>query len=122
MLDEADRLLDESFEPDLNEIVSHLPQKRQTLLFSATMTSTMAELKHAGLVDAVEYNTDVQPTTVSTLRQHYVFIPATVRDGYLVRILRTSDAKSVILFASTRRFGFSLLLTQQSVRAPLPPA
>ena len=49
MLDEADRLLDSSFEEDLEVIFENLPTKRQTLLFSATLTDTLSRLKEVAL-------------------------------------------------------------------------
>ena len=49
VLDEADRLLDQSFEEDLEVIFDHLPSKRQTLLFSATLTDTLTRLKEVAL-------------------------------------------------------------------------
>ena len=49
VLDEADRLLDSSFEEDLGVIFDNLPSKRQTLLFSATLTDTLSRLKEVAL-------------------------------------------------------------------------
>lgn len=49
VLDEADRLLDTSFEEDLEVIFDQLPPKRQTLLFSATLTDTLSRLKEMAL-------------------------------------------------------------------------
>ncbi len=49
VLDEADRLLESSFETDLEVIFDALPQKRQTLLFSATLTDTLSRLKEVAL-------------------------------------------------------------------------
>ena len=51
-MDEADRLLEASFEPDLHAILTKLPAKRQTLLFSATMTKNLVTLQKAVLHDA----------------------------------------------------------------------
>ena len=49
MLDEADRLLDKSFEDDLEVIFEALPSKRQTLFFSATLTDTLSRLKEKAI-------------------------------------------------------------------------
>lgn len=55
MLDEADRLLEPSFEAELGSILSALPPARQTLLFSATMTRTLVELQSQLLTDAYHF-------------------------------------------------------------------
>lgn len=52
VLDEADRLLEPTFEAELRVIASHLPAQRQTLLFSATLTRSLATLQASGLRDA----------------------------------------------------------------------
>ena len=54
-MDEADRLLEASFEPDLRAILTELPAKRQTLLFSATMTKNLVALQKAVLHDAYHF-------------------------------------------------------------------
>lgn len=55
VMDEADRLLEASFEPDLRAILTKLPAKRQTLLFSATMTKNLVALQTAVLPDAYHF-------------------------------------------------------------------
>ncbi len=55
VMDEADRLLEASFEPDLRSILTKLPAKRQTLLFSATMTKNLVALQKAVLRDAYHF-------------------------------------------------------------------
>ena len=55
VMDEADRLLEPSFEPDLRAILTKLPAKRQTLLFSATMTKNLIALQKAVLHDAYHF-------------------------------------------------------------------
>jgi superfamily II DNA/RNA helicase len=55
VMDEADRLLEVSFEPDLRAILSKLPAKHQTLLFSATMTKNLVALQKAVLRDAYHF-------------------------------------------------------------------
>lgn len=55
VLDEADKLLDVAFEEDLRKVLGHLPAKRQTLLFSATMTKGLVKLQQAALKDAYIY-------------------------------------------------------------------
>lgn len=54
MLDEADKLLDMDFEQELNQILSVIPKERQTMLFSATMTSKVKKLQRASLRNPVK--------------------------------------------------------------------
>lgn len=58
MLDEADRLLEPSFEKELASILGTLPERRQTLLFSATMTKTLVELQSELLTDAYHFQVE----------------------------------------------------------------
>ncbi|CAH2055643.1 unnamed protein product, partial [Iphiclides podalirius] len=109
VLDEADRLFSESFKEDLETIFGVLPQTRQNLLFSATITedvkqSTLLSLNNERLTTWSE--TDEQ-LTVSTLDQRYVVCPAYARDVYLVQTLRkyreTKPSAHVIVFTDTKK-------------------
>ena len=105
VIDEADRLLELGFNKDLQFILSHLPRKRQTLLFSATMSGALESLQSSAL--RAPFIADLAPKerVVDTLTQQYVFMPAAVRDCYLVYLLRKAcEAEStVIVFTSTCR-------------------
>ena len=106
ILDEADRLLDESFESDLDTILSLLPLKRQTLLFSATMTSTLVTLQKSLLKDAFVFEAYSGLKTATGLREEVMVIPAKVKEVYLFYILRELEkfeVKSCIVFAGTRK-------------------
>ena len=60
VLDEADRLFDSSFEEDLAVIIQSLPKRRQTLLFSATMTESLQAIQAAAMTDPFRF--DATPT------------------------------------------------------------
>lgn len=96
VLDEADRLLTPTFAQALGSIVEHLPppKRRQTLLFSATLTPEIQALAskrllHDGLesrgikIETIEFDTK----TPKNLKQRYVFVPSHVRDVYLYHLL-----------------------------------
>lgn len=87
VLDEADRLLEPSFAPDLSAIMEHAADKRQTLLFSATLTDNLKKLDSLFLDDPFRYDMEISPTTVNTLKQFYVFVPDAVKLSYLSCIL-----------------------------------
>lgn len=83
-MDEADKLLNMDFEKDLNKILEVLPKKRQTFLFSATMTNKVAKLQRASLVNPVRVEVSSKNRTVDTLKQNYLFIPQKYKLCYLV--------------------------------------
>ncbi|KAL4587334.1 hypothetical protein LXL04_000203 [Taraxacum kok-saghyz] len=106
VLDEADRVLDTCFEDELRVVFNCLPKKRQTLLFSATMTRNLQSLLEVSANKAYFYEAYQGFQTVDTLKQQYVFIPKNVKDVYLLHILsRMEDMGiwSAIIFVSTCR-------------------
>lgn len=72
VLDEADRMLEEGFAAELNEILTKIPKSRQTMLFSATMTSKVDDLVRAGLQRPVRLMIDAEKSTVRGLVQEFV--------------------------------------------------
>ncbi|KAG0043013.1 hypothetical protein BGZ83_011940 [Gryganskiella cystojenkinii] len=117
VLDEADRLLTETFAEDLGGILEALPKKRQTLLFTATMTDEVLEL--AGPSPSESGSTKPPPfvyqcktnvSTVKTLAQSYIFIPSHLRETYLTYLLRSEDftKKSTIIFTGRCRTAETL--------------
>jgi ATP-dependent RNA helicase DDX27 len=72
VLDEADRLLDEGFEDELNEILRFLPRNRQTMLFSATMTDEVEELVKLSMKEPVRIFVDPNAKTAARLTQEFV--------------------------------------------------
>jgi ATP-dependent RNA helicase DDX27 len=72
VLDEADRMLEDGFADELNEILTTIPKSRQTMLFSATMTSTVDKLIRVGLNRPVRLMVDAKKQTVAGLVQEFV--------------------------------------------------
>ncbi|CAL1262675.1 unnamed protein product [Larinioides sclopetarius] len=103
VVDEADRLLSGSFTTDLEVIMKALPEKKQSLLFSATMTSMIENaIQHAREPPFV-WKDEADVTTVTELDQKYVLVhTAVLRSGYLVKIINDYQAKtpdsSMIIF------------------------
>jgi len=107
ILDEADRLLSRDFVQELPLILREVPVKRQTLLFSATMTKNLAKLGQLSLNKPFRYDTTVNFETVSTLRQEYLFMPQTVKDCYLAYVLdqfvqHSDKAASCVVFVANK--------------------
>ncbi|KAF6264188.1 DEAD-domain-containing protein [Scenedesmus sp. NREL 46B-D3] len=89
VMDEADRLLDPSFEADLRVLLPLLPHPsaRQSLLFSATLTPSLVKLQAASLAGAHVFQAYEGLRTADRLEEQYVFIPQKVKDVYLHHLL-----------------------------------
>ncbi|KAF7542527.1 hypothetical protein G7Z17_g11494 [Cylindrodendrum hubeiense] len=101
VLDEADRMLEDGFAEELNEILTTLPKSRQTMLFSATMTSTVDRLIRVGLNKPARVMVDSQKKTVTTLVQEFVRLRPGREDkrmGYLAYVCKKYYAERVIVF------------------------
>ncbi|KAH7310553.1 P-loop containing nucleoside triphosphate hydrolase protein [Stachybotrys elegans] len=102
VMDEADRLLDMDFGPSIDKILKFIPRERRTFLFSATMSSKVESLQRASLRDPVRVSISSNKyQTVSTLLQHYVFIPHQYKDTYLIYLVNEFAGKSTIIFTRT---------------------
>jgi len=101
ILDEADQLLTQTFEEPLAEIIGALPKKRQTMLFSATLTGSIDRLK-SRIPDLVVLDANPNDETLDNLTQEYVFIPKTVQICYLHYLLQSHfPGQSCIIFTPT---------------------
>ena len=87
VLDEADRMLEDGFADELNEILTTIPKSRQTMLFSATMTDSVDKLIRVGLSRPVRLFVDAKKQTVSTLTQEFVRLRAGREDKRLAYLL-----------------------------------
>ncbi|XP_076009050.1 putative ATP-dependent RNA helicase DDX49 [Genypterus blacodes] len=108
ILDEADRLLEQGctdFTKDLEVILGVLPAKRQTLLFSATLTDTLQELKNIAMNEPFFWESKSETRTVEELDQRYILTPEKVKDAYLVHLIQTFTDEhhdwSIIIFTNT---------------------
>ncbi|EPE36123.1 P-loop containing nucleoside triphosphate hydrolase [Glarea lozoyensis ATCC 20868] len=101
VLDEADRMLEAGFADELNEILTTIPKSRQTMLFSATMTSSVDNLIRVGLNRPVRILVDAQKQTVGTLIQEFIRLRPgreTKRMGYLLYLCANVYTDRVIVF------------------------
>lgn len=101
VLDEADRMLDMGFYEDIVRIISYLPEKRQNLLFSATMPPKIRSLSKKILYEPVEVNIAISQPSEGILQQAYLAYDDQKID-LLKKILSHDDYKSVIVFASRK--------------------
>ncbi|KAK6438620.1 nucleolar DEAD-box protein required for synthesis of 60S ribosomal subunit [Oleoguttula sp. CCFEE 5521] len=101
VLDEADRMLEEGFADELNEILTTIPKSRQTMLFSATMTSKVDDLIRVGLQQPVRLLVDSQNSTVAGLVQEFVRLRPGREErrlGYLLHLCLHVHTQRVIIF------------------------
>merc|ERR1712100_14990 len=101
VLDEADKLFELDFEEQINQILDECPKNRTTYLYSATMTSKVKKLQRASLNSPVKVEVCSKYSTVNTLQQQYLFIPAKFKDCYIAFILNEFAGNSIIVFTST---------------------
>lgn len=101
VLDEADRMLEEGFESQLNEILTTIPKSRQTMLFSATMTSSVDKLVRVGMDKPVRLMVDAKKQTVAGLTQEFIRLRLGKEDRRLAYLMYLCDkiyTERVIIF------------------------
>lgn len=101
VLDEADRLLNEDFEKAIDELLSVIPRERNTYLYSATMTKKVRKLQRACLRNPVKIEAASKYSTVDSLKQQYLFVPAKHKNCYLVYILTEKSGSTSMVFTRT---------------------
>jgi ATP-dependent RNA helicase RhlE len=102
VLDEADHMLDMGFIHDVKKIIAQLPEKRQTMMFSATMPSEIAKLSGSILTDPVKVTVTPNSLTVDTIEQSVYFVSKTNKKNLLVHLLKNKDVASALIFSRTK--------------------
>jgi ATP-dependent RNA helicase DeaD len=103
VLDEADRMLDIGFRPDIERILRKLPEPRQTLLLSATINADVRKLSQRYMYEPVEVNLSRDEPSVETIQQFCMTVEADRKFDLLVHLLKRDRPRQCIVFTRTKR-------------------
>jgi ATP-dependent RNA helicase DeaD len=103
VLDEADRMLDIGFRPDIERILRNLPDPHQTLLLSATINPDVRKLAHRYMYDPIEVNLSRDEPSVETIAQYCITVEHDRKMDLLVHLLKRDRPRQCIVFTRTKR-------------------
>ncbi len=103
VLDEADRMLDIGFRPDVERILRQTPRSRQTLLFSATLAPPVVRLAKAYMKEPEEFDFSQKDVSAETIEQYYLTVDQDRKFDALVRLLEIQNPRQAIVFCRTKR-------------------
>ena len=102
VLDEADRMLDMGFIHDVKRVLTHLPAKRQTMLFSATMPPEIVTLAQSMLIDPVRISVTPESPTVDAIEQAVYLVDKQDKQALLIHLLEGQTIRSALVFTRTK--------------------
>lgn len=103
IVDEADRMMDLGFLPQLRRIIAKLPTERQTLMFSATIDQKVSNIASDFMIDPVTVRVNEKRLDVESIEQRFLHVNEFSKDELLLKLINEYDMSSLIVFTKTKR-------------------
>jgi ATP-dependent RNA helicase RhlE len=118
VLDEVDKMLDMGFLPDIKRVLAQVPEKRQTMFFSATLAPAMKKLAMGIVKNPVEVTISPDKPTVESIDQNLLYVERDDKDALLVSLLKAPEMGKVIVFTQMKHMANRVVSKLQAAGIP----